>query len=129
MARGTGGSRGRSGVTDPKPRYIWRNMLFRNLGNALSSELISEALVVTYREWAKRYGHLPLEQLRTEIGIKQVRSTNPGCCYKIAGFHTPRVVRGKLYLTAPCPARVAGVDCVCCATAPARGRPVAQPPA
>lgn len=31
-ARGTGGSRGRSGESDAKPRFIWRNMMFRNLG-------------------------------------------------------------------------------------------------
>lgn len=32
MARGTGSSRGRAGETDQKARYIWRNMMFRNLG-------------------------------------------------------------------------------------------------
>src|SRR5271166_3967964 len=47
---GTGASRGRTGQTDEKPRYLWRNMMFRNLGAGLSSELIQEATEATY--WA-----------------------------------------------------------------------------
>ena len=101
MARGTGGSRGRTGETDQKARYIWRNMMFRNLGAGLSSELIIEATERTYEEWINRYGALPPERLRTEIGLKQVRSSNPGCCYLKAGWIRDRVVRGKLYLWAP----------------------------
>lgn len=101
MARGTGSSRGREGATDRKARYIWRNMMFRNLGAGLSSDLITEATERTYEEWVKRYGALPTERLRTEIGLKQVRSTNPGCCYLKAGWIRDRVVRGKLYLWAP----------------------------
>lgn len=100
-ARGTGSSRGRAGVSDAKPRYIWRNMLFRNLGAGLSSDLVRSATARTYEEWAKRYGEMPVERLRTEIGIKGVRSTNPGCCYLKAGWVKDRVVRGKLYLWAP----------------------------
>jgi hypothetical protein len=97
-ARGTGGSRGRSGVADAKPRYIFRNMLFRNLGAGLSSELIREALTHTHAEWVSRYGVWPAERLRTEIEIGRVMSKNPGYCYKVAGW---TVVRGKLYLWAP----------------------------
>ncbi len=100
-ARGTGTSRGRKGAADPSPRFIWRNMLFRNLGPSLSSELIKSALQRTYEEWIRRYGALPAERLRTEIGIASVRSSNPGYCYKLAGWIPDRVVRGKLYLWAP----------------------------
>lgn len=100
-ARGTGGSRGRVGVADARPRYIWRNMLFRNLGAGLSSELIEEATAETYARWVERYGAMPAERLRTEIGIAQVNSTNPGYCYLKAGWVKDRVVRGKLYLWAP----------------------------
>lgn len=100
-ARGTGASRGRSGVADQRSRYIWRNMLFRNLGAGLASELIRSATTRTYEEWIKRYGALPEERLRTEIGIKEVRSSNPGYCYLMAGWEKDRVVRGKLYLFAP----------------------------
>jgi hypothetical protein len=80
-------------------------MVFRNLGEERSSDLVRAALEMTYAEWLKRYGELPVERLRTEIGIKNVRSTNPGCCYKKAGWTKDRVVRGKLYLWAPQPAR------------------------
>lgn len=101
MARGTGSSRGRDGQTDARARYIWRNMLFRNLGAGLSSELIQSATARTYEEWAWRYGALPEERLRTEIEIRSVRSKNPGYCYLMAGWIRDRVVRGKLYLWAP----------------------------
>lgn len=100
-ARGTGGSRGRIGNADVKPRFIWRNMVFRNLGAGLSSELIRSALATTYVEWKARYGFLPEEKLRTEIGIRDVKSSNPGYCYLVAGWVRDRVVRGKLYLWAP----------------------------
>ena len=113
-ARGTGGSRGRHGQTDPLPRYVWRNMLFRNLGTELSSSLILSALHMTYSEWSRRYGCLPVESLRTEIDPSMVRSSNPGCCYKLAGFHSPTTVRGKLYLRAPCPTLLSVGECSCC---------------
>jgi hypothetical protein len=100
-ARGSGGSRGRAGVVDPNPRYIWRNMMFRNLGAALSSGLIAEATRRTYEEWQARYGCLPAERLRTEVDTRAVKSRNPGYCYKMAGWVSDRIVRGKLYLFAP----------------------------
>lgn len=100
-ARGTGAARGRAGQTDTKPRYIWRNMIFRNLGCERSSDLIRSATEDTYRHWRDRYGALPEARLRTEIGIKQIRSTNPGFCYLSAGWVKDRIVRGKLYLWAP----------------------------
>jgi hypothetical protein len=76
-------------------------MMFRNLGAGLASDLITSATAETYRQWLARYGALPSERLRTEIGIKQVRGSNPGYCYKKAGWTKDRVVRGKLYLWAP----------------------------
>lgn len=99
--KGSGSSRGRDGETAAAPRFIWRNMLFRNLGAGRSSDLIRSALVATYEHWIKRYGELPAERLRTEIEVKRVRSTNPGYCYKAAGWVPDRIVRGKLYLFAP----------------------------
>jgi hypothetical protein len=102
-ARGTGASRGRTGQPDARARYVWRNMLFRNLGPVLSSTLIREATALTYDLWAARYGSLPAEPLRTEVDMAAVRSSNPGYCYKMAGYVPDRVVRGKLYLLAPPP--------------------------
>ena len=100
-ARGTGVSRGRTATHDIKPRYIWRNMMFRNLGTSLSSDLIRWATARTYEEWCYRYGAIPAERLRTEIDIGRVASPNPGYCYLCAGWERDRIVRGKLYLFAP----------------------------
>jgi len=99
--RGTGASRGRTGSDDSGTRWVWRNMLFRNLGAGLSSELIRDALASTYREWTRRYGNLPDVELRTEIDTRKVQSRNPGYCYLMAGWTRQKVVRGKLYLAAP----------------------------
>jgi hypothetical protein len=99
-ARGTGSSRGRTGEPDKNVRWIWRNMLFRNLGTVLSSDLIRSATRETYRYWVQRYGALPSVRLRTEIGIAQVKSSNPGFCYQMAGYTKDRIVRGKLYMWA-----------------------------
>lgn len=103
--RGTGASRGRRGAIDVGPRYVWRNMLFRRLPPCLvkARELIRTATQATYLAWQERYGALPPERLRTEVDIRAVRSSNPGCCYKLAGYVVDRVVRGKLYLWAPLP--------------------------
>lgn len=100
-ARGTGGSRGRAGSTDVKPRHIWRNMVFRNLGAGRSSDLIRSALAATYDAWRARYGSLPDERLRTEVDIVAVQSSNPGYCYIAAGWEPIGIVRGKRYLYAP----------------------------
>jgi hypothetical protein len=100
-AAGTGASRGREGATDSKPRYLWRNMMFRNLGAGLSSDLIVAALEATYREWARRYGALPAERLRTEIDVRQVKSKNPGFCYLMAGWERGERRNDKLFLWAP----------------------------
>jgi hypothetical protein len=114
MRRGSGTSRGRRGAPDVSAQYVWRNMLFRNLGSALSSDLIKLAVAKTYLEWSHRYQKLPLEILRTEINPNKIRSKNPGYCYKVAGFHNTRKIREKVYLDAPCPTRVWTGGCGCC---------------
>lgn len=76
-------------------------MIFRNLGAGRSSDLITAATDETYRRWIERYGALPAEQLRTEIGVSAVASSNPGYCYLVAGWVHDRWVRGKRYLWAP----------------------------
>lgn len=100
-AAGTGASRGRQTATDARPRYVWRNMIFRNLGAGLSSALIREATVMTYAEWRRRYGDLPAERLRTEVDVRCVRSTNPGYCYLQAGWERGPLRRHKLFFYAP----------------------------
>lgn len=76
-------------------------MMFRNLGKRLSSDLIRSAVRTTRTEWLNRYGEVPNLLIRTEIGIKNVRSRNPGYCYIKAGWTRDRTVRGKLYLYEP----------------------------
>lgn len=100
-ARGTGGSRGRAGQADAAPRYVFRNMIFRNLHAGLSSELIESATMRTYAEWVTRYGALPSERLRTEVDAAEIKSSNPGYCYLRAGWVHDRWVGTKRYLLAP----------------------------
>jgi hypothetical protein len=76
-------------------------MIFRNLGAGLSSDLIRSATDATYEHWIARYGELPPERLRTEIGVKEIRSVNPGFCYMKAGWEKGEIKRGKLFLYAP----------------------------
>lgn len=99
--RGSGSSRGRKGEPDKSTRYLWRNNMFRNLGDTLSSALIEAAVTATYEAWKIKYETLPAIRMRTEIDIKKVRSRNPGYCYKCAGWNGGHIVRGKLYLYAP----------------------------
>lgn len=103
--RGSGSSRGRSGVADASCRWVWRNMLFRRLPccPVIASELIMAATDATYAAWIDRYGGLPTVRLRTEVDTRRVQSSNPGYCYKMAGWKPLKTVRGKLYLGAPLP--------------------------
>jgi len=99
--KGTGSSRGRCRAPDARAQWVWRNMLFRNLGAGLSSDLIRSATSATYALWAWRYGSLPDAQLRTEVDVRAVRSSNPGYCYRCAGWKRGPVKRHKLHLYAP----------------------------
>ena len=60
----------------------WLNVLFRNEGSYLSSELILEAVAAT--RW--RWGEPPPDGMVTIIDQRKVKSANPGYCYKKAGF-------------------------------------------
>jgi hypothetical protein len=93
---------------DPAGGHVWRNSVFRNEGAGLSSALIAEATYRTFSFWARHYG-LPPEGvwLRTEIDPTQIRSTNPGYCYKKVGWRKVGVFRGLVHLRAPGLARAA----------------------
>lgn len=56
--------------------------IFRNESEYLSSEMIKEALIATVAEW----GALPRDGLITYVNEAKIKSDNPGCCFKIAGF-------------------------------------------
>lgn len=61
---------------------------FRNESPYLSSELILEA-----EEWA--WERWPGERLYTYVNAKKVRSSNPGCCFKKAGWRLCGVTRSR----------------------------------
>jgi hypothetical protein len=98
--RGSGASRGRTGETAPG-RYVWRNMMFRNLTDQLSSQLIRTAVAKTVREWLARYGELPAEVLQTEIRPSAIRSTIPGYSYRCAGWVKFKERSDLVYLRCP----------------------------
>ena len=97
---GSGASRGRGG-TSAHGRWVWRNMMFRNLSGEPASELIRSALEMTVREWVRRYGELPEETLQTEVRAAAVRSEIPGYCYRRAGWVKYRETRGLVYFRCP----------------------------
>ncbi|MCZ6807115.1 MAG: hypothetical protein O7F08_09195 [Deltaproteobacteria bacterium] len=70
----------------------WVNSLFRNEGAGLSSELILEAVAATRYIWPD----VPDLGLVTFVDASKVRSSNPGCCYKHAGFTRIGTTKGGL---------------------------------
>lgn len=85
---------------DGKAMFVWRKFkdacidqrtglpqegincaIFRNEGKIRSSELILEAELFAWRRW-------PGERLYTYVNAEEVRSTNPGCCFKKVGWRT-----------------------------------------
>lgn len=56
--------------------------IFRNESGHRSSDLIRFAVEATYGEW----GELPRDGLITYVDADKVRSTNPGFCFKKAGW-------------------------------------------
>jgi hypothetical protein len=90
--------------------FVWRKFIdasgqkgincavFRNESSILSSLLIKEAVEIAYIKW-------PGERLYTYVNAKKIRSTNPGCCFKIAGWKVCGFTKGGLVileLTAHC---------------------------
>jgi hypothetical protein len=53
--------------------------VFRNESPILSSVLIREACELAWRRW-------PGARLYTYVDARRVRSPNPGCCFKAAGW-------------------------------------------
>ena len=72
--------------------FVWRKFLdasgqkgvncsiFRNDGNHLSSELILEAEKLAWVRW-------PEERLYTYVNADKIKSSNPGYCFKCAGWN------------------------------------------
>lgn len=77
--------------------------LFRNEGAGLSSLLIKEAMKLARKRWSG-------ERLFTYVRPDQIKSTDPGFCFKKAGWRVVGTNRGRrklLILEAPAPRRFA----------------------
>ena len=64
----------------------WRCSVFRNEGPGLSSELIRAAMELTGVLWEQR----PRDGWVTWVDTRRVASTNPGYCFKQAGWTLDR---------------------------------------
>lgn len=85
--------------------FVWRKFrsmdsqvgvncaVFRNEAPARyrSSDLIREAMQIAWERW-------PGERLYTYVNPRKVRSSNPGCCFKAAGWHRCGVTRRRGYI-------------------------------
>ena len=69
----------------------WVNSIFRNEGAGLSSALIRSAVAATRAHWSP-----PTLGIVTFVDAAKVRSTNPGCCYKHAGWQRAGTTKGGL---------------------------------
>lgn len=83
----------------PKSEFVqhrwagaWVNSLFRREGPGLASAMIREAVAATRWRWPD----VPPLGLITFVDASKVRSTNPGCCYKAAGFVAEGQTKGGL---------------------------------
>lgn len=83
--------------------FVWRKFIskdqqegvncaiFRNEGAGLSSELIRAAMALAWERW-------PGQRLYTYVNQRKVRSTNPGCCFKKAGWRVCGVTKTRKLL-------------------------------
>lgn len=81
--------------------FVWRKFIddsgqtgincavFRNEGMVRSSTLIREAMTIAWQRW-------PGERLYTYVDAKKIRSTNPGACFKKAGWKDVGKTKGGL---------------------------------
>lgn len=90
-------------TTDGMALFVWRKFrddsgqtgincaLFRNEGPYLSSDLILEAEQLAWQRW-------PRERLYTYVNPKAIRSSNPGYCFKVAGWKVIGRTKGELVI-------------------------------
>jgi hypothetical protein len=80
--------------------FVWRKFItkddqdgvncaiFRNEGAGLSSELIRSAMALAWLRW-------PAQRLYTYVNPRRVRSSNPGACFKAAGWRACGVTKTR----------------------------------
>ena len=67
--------------------------IFRNESDRLSSEIILEAEQFAFDKWDP-------SRLYTYINPRKIKSSNPGCCFKIAGWKFIQKSKGGKHLLA-----------------------------
>lgn len=90
-------------TADGRALFVWRKFMddsgqqgincavFRNEGNIQSSKLIVEAEELAWAKW-------PQARLYTYVDAKKVKSSNPGYCYKVAGWRKCGVTKSRRLL-------------------------------
>lgn len=74
------------------PQSGYNCAIFRNEGNVLSSILIREAVYVVFKLWSR-------DRCYTLVNPTKIKSKNPGCCFKKAGWHPCGISKnGKIIL-------------------------------
>jgi len=76
---------------------------FRNEGTKRSSDLVRQADAIADCLWPHRRHY-------TYVDPHRIRSTNPGCCFRLAGWHRCGVTKGGLIVLERSPLRVEGLD-------------------
>lgn len=84
--------------------FVWRKFIddcplskdvncaaFRNESGERSSDMIREAMDIAWNRW-------PGAQLYTYVNPAKIRSKNPGCCFKKAGWSYCGITAGGLYV-------------------------------
>lgn len=81
--------------------FVWRKFIsmdqqdgvncaiFRNEGAGLSSRLVRAAMLLAWKRW-------PGQRLYTYVNPSRVQSSNPGCCFKRAGWRRCGVTKRGL---------------------------------
>ena len=96
---------------DATALFVWRKFkddsgqtgincaVFRNEGEQLSSRLILEAEKIAWARW-------PDERLYTYVNARKIKSTNPGYCFKQAGWRPCGLTKkNKLVILEKCAPR------------------------
>ena len=87
---------------DPRGRHRWRVTLFRRESGPRASDLVRTATEITFAHWRRRGGgSLPPEALTTEVDAVRVASSNPGFCFRAAGWRRLGERRGLIIFVAP----------------------------
>lgn len=92
---------------DEKALFVWRKFksmngqkgincaIFRNESQILSSLLIKQAEEIAWKRW-------PGERLYTYVNPRKIKSKNPGCCFKKAGWKFAGITKKKLLIFEKC---------------------------